>query len=147
MDDDQVSALTKGKPFVAWTGSSFNLLLSLKEMQPARFYRDKLEYSGRRGTMTDRLIDRVIKEAKVPVTGGHTRRPGHVTIDPSQTPSGHLCRVPLGGLNMRDASTVEGVSVPLTPDMLHREEVADLQGYTPQRIIDELDELASRLPG
>jgi hypothetical protein len=145
MDDEQMRALTREKPFASWTGSSFHLMLSLKEMQPARFYRDELEYSGRGRTLTDRLIDRVIKEAKVPVTGGHTRKPGHVTIDPSQTPSGHLCRVPLGSLNMRDAMTIEGVSVPLTLDMLCREEVTDLQRYTPERIIDELDELAKRL--
>jgi hypothetical protein len=146
MDDDQVRELARGKPFVSWTGSSFHLLLSLKEMQPARFYRDQLEYSGRGRTLTDRLIDRVIKEARVPVTGGHSRLPGHVTIDPSQTPSGHLCRVPLGSLHMSDASTVEGVSVPLALDMLCREEVARLRSHTPGRIIDELDEMARRVP-
>jgi hypothetical protein len=70
-----------------------------------------------------------------------------VNIDPSQTPSGHLCRVPLGSLHMSDAATVDGVSVPLTHEMLHREEVARLQRYTPKKIIDELDELARRLPG
>jgi hypothetical protein len=146
MDDDQVRELTREKPFVSWTGNSFHLTLFLKEKQPARFYRDQLEYSGQGRTLTDRLIDRVIKEAKVPVNGGHNRLPGHVTIDPSQTPSGHLCQVPLGSLHMSDAGTVDGVSVPLTPDMLHREAVAWIQSYTPGRIIDELDELARRLP-
>ncbi len=146
MEDEQVRELTRGKPFVSWTGSSFHLLLSLKEMQPARFYHDQIEYSGRGRTLTDRLIDRVTKEAAVPVTGGNGRLPGHVTIDPSQTPSGRLCRVPLGSLQMSNAAAVEGVSVPLTMDMLRREEVARLQRYTPRKIIDELDDLAKRLP-
>ncbi|HEY3274389.1 MAG TPA: hypothetical protein VGJ92_11530 [Methanocella sp.] len=145
-DDDQVRNLTRGKPFVSWTGNSFNLLLALKKIQPAGFYSDQIEYSGRGHTLTDRLIDLVTKEASVPVTGGHTRLPGHVTVDPSQTPSGHLCRVPLGSLNMSDSTTIEGVSVPLTQDMLRREEVARLQHYTPVKVIDELDELTRRLP-
>jgi hypothetical protein len=70
-----------------------------------------------------------------------------VNIDPSRTPSGRLCQVPLGSLHMSDAATVEGVSVPLTRDMLRRDEVARLRRYTPGKIIDELDELARRLPG
>jgi hypothetical protein len=146
MDDEQVREMARDKPFAMWTGSSFYLMLFLKEMQPARFYREHLEYSGSGHTLTDRLIDGVIREAKVPVNGGQTRPPGHVAIDPSQTPSGHLCRVPLGSLYMRDAVTIEGVSLPLTLDMLHREEVAHLKSYTPEKILDELDELAGRLP-
>jgi hypothetical protein len=146
VDDDQAREMTRGNPFVSWTGSSFHVMLSLKELQPARFYHDQIEYSGHGRTLTDRLIDRVTKEARVPVTGGHTRVPGHVNIDPSRTPSGHLCQVPLGCLHMSDAATVEGVSVPLTRDMLCREEVARLRRYTPGKIIDELDELARRLP-
>jgi hypothetical protein len=146
MEDQQARDLSRGKPFVSWTGHSFHLLLSLREAQPARFYQDQIEYTGRGHTLTDRLIDRVTREAQVPVTGGSTRLPGHVNIDPSQTPSGHLCRVPLGCLYMTDATAVEGVSVPLTLDMLRREEVAALDQYTPKKIIDELDELAQRLP-
>lgn len=146
MDDGQVRELVSGKPFVSWTGCSFNLVLSLAEAQPARFYEEQLAYSGRGRTLTDRLIDRVNREAGVPVTGGRARLPGYVTVDPSQTPSGHLCQVPLGSLLMRDAMTIEGVSVPLTLDMLRREEVAYLQSLTPGRIIDELDGLAQRLP-
>ncbi len=122
-------------------------MLSLKEMQPAWFYKEQLEYTGKGRTLTDRLIEQVTKDSKVSVAGGHTRRPGHVNIDPSLTPSGHICRVPLGSLQMESASVIEGVSIPLSPDMLSRDEVADLRAYTPQRVIDELDELARRLPG
>jgi hypothetical protein len=147
MEDERAGELVRGKPFVAWTGSSFHLLLSLKEMQPARFYREQLEYSGRGRTLTDRLIGRVIREAKVPVAGGHVRLPGHVTVDPSGTPSGHLCRVPLGSLHMSDARNIDGVSVPLTLDMLRREGVDGLRSYNPEKVIRELDVLARRLPG
>jgi hypothetical protein len=145
-EDEPVHGMVRGNPLVVWTGHSFDLLLILGEMQPARFYRDQIEYSGKGHTLTDRLIDRLHREARVPVTGGTTRVPGHVTIDPSHTPSGHLCQVPLGSLYLKDGTSVEGVSVPLTPDMLSRDVVADLRSYTPGRIIDELDELAKRLP-
>jgi hypothetical protein len=146
MEDDMVRGLASGKPFVSWTGNSFQLTLLLKAMQPARFFNDQLIYTGRGNTLTDRLVNRVIKEAKVSVTGGPVRAAGYVVIDPSPTPSGHLCEVPLGSLHMKDAMTLEGVSVPLEPDMLRRGEVDDLQSYTPQRVIDELDQLAKRLP-
>jgi hypothetical protein len=96
--------------------------------------------------MTDRWIRKVAGRAKVKVAGGRARRPDTLIVDPSQTPSGKLCRVPLGSLHMADAYTVDGVSVPLRPDMLHRSVVPDLLSYTPGRIIDELDELARRLP-
>ena len=146
MEDDQASGLLRGRPSISWTGSSFNVTLSLNSLQPASFYRAQIEYTGRGHSLTDRLIAHVIKASKVPVAGGPVRPPGHITVDPSQTPSGHLCRVPLGSLKMKSASVIEGVSVPLMPDMLRRDEVADLQSYTPRRIIDELDELARRLP-
>ncbi len=146
-EDEPAADMLYGRPLVSWTGSSFHVTLSMKEMQPASFYREQIEYSGKGHTLTDRLIDRVTDTSKVPIAGGHVRRPGLITVDPSQTPSGHLCRVPLGSLHMESASVIEGVSVPLAPDMLSRDEVADLRTYTPQRVIDELDELARRLPG
>jgi hypothetical protein len=146
-EDEQAANMLHGHPFVSWTGSSFHVTLSLKETQPASFYREQIEYSGKGHALTDRLITRVTDASKVPVAGGHVRRPGLITVDPSQTPSGHLCRVPLGSLHMESASVIGGVSVPLAPDMLSRDEVADLRAYTPQRVIDELDELARRLPG
>lgn len=151
LEDDQAGRMLSGRPFVSWTGSSFNVALSLNGLQSASFYRAQIEYTGKGYTLTDRLIAYVTKASKVPIAGGPVRPPGHITIDPSQTPSGHLCRVPLGSLNMESASAaggvIGGVSVPLTLDMLSRDEVADLRAYTPQRIIDELDGLARRLPG
>ena len=150
LEDDQAAGLLRGRPFVSWTGSSYNVTLSLDALQPASFYKLQIEYTGKGHTLTDRLIAHVIKASKVPVAGGPARPPGHITIDPSQTPSGNLCRVPLGSLQMESASAIGGViggvSVPLTLDMLRRDEVADLRVYTPQRVIDELDELARRLP-
>jgi hypothetical protein len=146
-EDGQAAEMLSGNPLVSWTGSSFHVTLSLKEMQPASFYKDQIEYSGKGHTLTDRLIAQISCFSKVPVAGGHVRRPGLITVDPSLTPSGHLCRVPLGSLHMESASVIGGVSVPLTTDMLSRDEVADLRAYTPQRVIDELEDLARRLPG
>lgn len=150
-EDDRAAGLSIGRPFVSWTGSSFIIALSLKAMLPASFYRAEIEYTGNRHTLTDRLVTQVTRASKTPVIGGSARPPGHVIIDPSQTPSGQLSPVPLGSLHMESGpasdGAIGGVSVPLTLDMLHRDEVADLRAYTPRRIIEELDGLARRLPG
>lgn len=69
-----------------------------------------------------------------------------ISVDPSQTPSGKLCRVPLGSLHMKDAGTVDGVSVPLTLDMLDENIIGELGLYTPKMILEELPKLAKRLP-
>lgn len=146
MEDEDASKLFHRDPLVSWTGNSFHVMLFLKELQPSSFYSDQIEYTGRGRTLSDRWISRVSAEAKVPVVSAHEKRRDTIIIDPSQTPSGKLCSVPLGSLHMASATTFDGVSVPLTTDMLERSLVADLRSYTPERIIDELDELAKRLP-
>lgn len=97
-------------------------------------------------TNLSRWIKAVKGRTEIPVVGGHVKVKKAISIDPSQTPSGKLCRVPLGSLHMKDAQTVNGVSVPLKPDMLEKSLVRELQAYTPAKILEELPELAKRLP-
>ncbi|HMK45808.1 MAG TPA: hypothetical protein VK436_04220 [Methanocella sp.] len=47
---------------------------------------------------------------------------------------------------MQDATTVNSVSVPLRPDMLEESTLPELQAYTPGKIVEELPQLARRLP-
>lgn len=146
--DEGMGSLMKGEPYVAWTGASFHVLLELKKAQPASFHDRYLGVSAVKAldTPAGRWLERIKKSARVPVVGGHVKARGAIAIDPSQTPSGKLCRVPLGSLHMKDATTVDGVSVPLARDMLEEGVIRDLQSYTPERILEELPELAKRLP-
>lgn len=146
--DEEIYEYIKGEPYVSGTGVSFHVLFELKRPQPASFYDRYLEVSAvkRMDTRLSQWIEGIKKNAGIPVVGGHVKAKNAISIDPSQTPSGKLCRVPLGSLHMRDASTIDGVSVPLTLDMLHESIIEELESYTPEKVIENLPELAKRLP-
>ena len=146
ISDDRYPALFRGNPFVCWTGNSFQVMLFTRDLQPASFYRTHLEYTGKSHTLTDHWVDAAARAGETKIAGGSQRRKGFVLINATNTPSGKLCPVPLGSLQLASAATLGGVSVPLTPDMLDRDVLSDLISYTPERILDELDELAARLP-
>jgi hypothetical protein len=141
--------LVKGEPFVAWTGSSFHVYLFLAKPEPAKFYDKHFQYAkgDPEGSFTGRWASRVAKEVGFRVAGGHEKLDDAVVIDPSQTPSGKLCRVPLGSLHMREYNVVDGVSLPVTAKMLEERDLTrDLASYTPARLVEELPSLAKRLP-
>ena len=132
---------------VSWTGSSFHLMLFLKKPMPNSFYVQNFQYSKNDplNNFTGRWVEKIKKQG-FKVSGGHEKT-DFIIIDPSQTPSGKLCRVPLGSLHMKDALTVNGVSVPLKKEMLDENKLVDeLKTYNPKKVLEELDELAKRLP-
>lgn len=148
LSDEEICEHMKGEPYVSWTGASFHVLFDLKQAQPAGFHDRYLGVSAVKvlDTSAGKWIEGIKKSARVPVVGGHVKVKSAISIDPSQTPSGKLCRVPLGSLHMKDAATVDGVSVPLTLDMLDESIIRELESYTPEKILDGLPELVKRLP-
>lgn len=131
---------------IAWTGASFHVELLLPEERPASFYHDRIFDPGSDDTVTAQAVAAVDEQVDVPVRQGHEKADGAIIVDPSQTPSGKLNRVPLGSLHLADATTVDGVSVPLTRDELFADGVLDrLQAYTPEQVVDEIDTLAEKL--
>jgi len=135
-------------PWVCWTGRSFHVYIFLREKRDGSFYHEhfKIEKDSLE-TFTGRWADRLRRKSSIQIAPGHEKMRGAITIDPSQTPPGKLCRVPLGALHMMDWKHVDGVSVPLTLDMLSEPDlVRELQAYTPERVVRELDRLAARLP-
>jgi len=140
---------TQKDPFVMWTGSSFHIYLFLKKREPNEFYIKNFQFSKNdpEANFTGRWAKQVREITKLNAVGGHQRIKGVIGIDPSQTPSGKLARVPLSSLHMRDADTVDGVSVPIDKKMLKKSDLVDrLRDYTPQKVIKELDSLAKLLP-
>jgi len=148
MADDRFQQFVLGRPFVAWTGSSFHVYLFLKKKQKHSFYVDELQYTEKAPEkgFTAKWLQTVRKKTQIKVTAGHEKKPGIITIDPSQTPSGKLARSPLGSLHMSNHETVDGVSVPVEIDGLQDQGLTQtLKEYTPERVIDELPQFSKIL--
>jgi hypothetical protein len=145
----EVGRLLDGGPFAAWTGSSFHVFLFLRKPVPGGRYGEWFQYSKSEplASYTGRWAAAVGKRVGFRIAGGHEKIPNAIVIDPSQTPSGKLCRVPLGSLHLKDALTVDGVSLPLEKGMLSEKGLTKtLREYTPRRLLDELGEWSARLP-
>lgn len=147
-EDEELNILI-GKPEtgVFWTGRSFHVFIFLKNAKPNSFYVKYFQsIKNSMNNFTCRWADEIKKETKINVLAGHEKRKNAITIDPSQTPSGKLCRAPFS-LHMKDAKTVDGVSLPLTRKMLDENElIKKLNSYTPEKVVKELDKFAARLP-
>ncbi len=147
--DDELKNIIKEDPFICWTGSSFHVYLFLDKHQPSQFYEKHFQYlkTNPEEEFTAKWCKKINEQSSIKVIPGHEKVKGKINIDPSQTPSGKLCRVPLGSLHMKDAKTVDGISIPVTEKMLEKKDLIDeLKNYKPKDILDSLEELAKRLP-
>jgi len=148
LSDDQFRVFIRGKPFVAWTGSSFHVYLFLNENQKNSFYTEKIQYteSDPEKGFTAKWLRAVKEKTQIKVTAGHEKKPGVITIDPSQTPSGKLARAPLGSLHMSDYETVDGVSIPIETDRLKDQGLTELlKKYTPKHLVLEMPQFSQIL--
>lgn len=136
-------------PFIYWTGNSFHVFFFLDHAEPNSFYEKYFKYSKNdpEKNFTGKWAKKVDEQVEFKVVGGHERQGDSINIDPSQTPSGKLSRVPLGSLHMNDPDTVDGVSVPVPEKMLYDENLASkLVNYRPKDIIEHLDQFEKCLP-
>jgi len=134
---------------INWTGNSFHVLFFLDELKPSSFYEEHFQYSKNdpERNFTGKWAKKINERVEFKVAGGHERQGNSINIDPSQTPSGKLCRIPLGSLHMEDPETINGISVPLTEKMLYNEDlVSKLTIYTPKDIIKNLSDIEKHLP-
>jgi len=134
--------------FPMWTGSSFHIYLLLKKKISKAVYEKQIHFSKNAPLegFTGKWANEINNRLKVKVIGGHQKQEGCINIDPSQSPSGKLARVPFS-LHMKDAKTVDGIALPLTVVMLKDKKlVKKLKTYTPDRVLKELNQLARRLP-
>lgn len=148
-DKDLENLLGSLAPFIYWTGNSFHVFFFLDHAEPNSFYEKYFQYSKNdpERNFTGKWAKKVNKQVEFKVVGGHERQGNSINIDPSQTPSGKLSRVPLGSLHMKDPNTVDGISVPITEKMLYDDNLADkLVNYMPKDIIENLDQFGKYLP-
>ncbi len=133
---------------IAWTGSSFHVFLMLKEKQDNLFYEKYFKYSKEspETSFTGRWAKKVAEKTKLNVRGGHERAENAINIDPSQTPSGKLCRVPLGSLHVSSPKEYNGISMPLSLKMLEQEDIVEkLQNYTILKFIKDINNISKHL--
>ena len=145
LGDDEFRQYVTDRPLVAWTGSSFHIYLFLKQKQKQGFYAENIHYSDTTPEtgFTAKCLQTVKRKTQIPIIGGHEKKPGFITIDPSQTPSGKLARSPLGSLHMSDYQTVDGVSIPIEIGRLQDQGLAEtLREYTPKRLLNEMSEFS-----
>jgi hypothetical protein len=137
------------KPFISWTGNSFHVYIMLDRPRPNSFYEKHFMFSKNDplATFTGRWAEQIKNELKINVSGGHEKIAGFISIDPSQTPSGKLARVPLGSLHMKDAKTIDGISIPLTEKMLASGELPKmLKEINPKSVIASIEKFSGMLP-
>ena len=129
----------KHDQLVCWTGNSFHLFLLLQKPVPAS------EYQKTISPLVAEWAGKVAKDTGLKVAWGHEKTKGVLTLDPSQTPSGKLCRAPFS-LHVKN-NGIDGVDVPLTAKDLERPSlVRELQSLTPEKVYKKLDFHAAKLP-
>jgi hypothetical protein len=134
---------------VAWTGSSFHVYLLFKAPQPAKIYDSTFQYSkaAPEQNFTGKWVAALRKRVSFKIAGGHEKLADAIIVDPSQTPSGKLARMPLGSLHMKDAKTVVGVSMPLDVKRLSEKNLEkELRALTPRGVLEDLTSLSRLLP-
>ncbi len=136
-EDSEFNELVKSIA-VYWTGSSFHIYCFLHKPQPPEFYEEKIRYHSSGAlfsSWTDVWVRKIRQKVDFKVAGGHEKLENHIVIDPSQTPSGKLARVPLGCLHVKDFEP-DGISVPLSENMLYDNGIVDkLKMLTPEGVV------------
>ncbi|MGB9937821.1 MAG: hypothetical protein ACPK7O_08890 [Methanobacterium sp.] len=148
-DEKFQNLINNAEPFIYWTGNSFHVFFFLDKPEPNSFYEKYFQYSKNNPeqNFTGKWAKAVDKKTAFKVIGGHERQGNSINIDPSQTPSGKLSRVPLGSLHMSDPKTVDGVSIPISEKMLYDADLTyKLLEYRPKDIVENLDEFSKYLP-
>ncbi|MFH1630963.1 MAG: hypothetical protein ABIA21_01935 [Candidatus Aenigmatarchaeota archaeon] len=143
-----IRSYCKPKPFVLWTGRSFHVYIFLKKPQPNSFYIKYIQYSKNKSDhgLIGKWAKAVENKTGIQTCGGHQKVPQTITLDPSQTPSGKLCRAPFS-LHMSDWKTVDGIAIPLRLSQLRDPQlIRKLQEYTPEKVVKDLNKLAKNLP-
>ena len=146
-EDEDFNKLVKSIA-IYWTGSSFHVYCFLSEPQPSEFYEEKIQYHSK-GVLfeswTDIWVRKIKHKVRFKVTGGHEKRENYIVIDPSQTPSGKLARVPLGCLHVKNFEP-DGISVPLSESMVYDDKIIDwLKNLIPEYVVKHVEKFSKHL--
>lgn len=128
------------KFFVLWTGKSFHVYLLLNKVLPSSFYERFISFTKEDPlkSFTGRWAAQIAQTTYPKTQGGHEKKEGWVTIDPSQSASGKLARAPFS-LHMKNAEMFDGIALPVDIRRLHDTTlINDLKSYTPKKVLEHL---------
>ena len=111
------------------------------------FYTKYIAYSKSKPleSFTGKWAHKINDKLKINIHGGHETSKIGINIDPSQTPSGKLCRTPFS-LHTKKG-IVGGIALPVTETQLKQKSIVKtLQFYTPEKVIKNLETLSKNLP-
>jgi len=114
------------KTLILWTGNSFHVYAFFKK-SPSSFYTDN--FSGK-DSLTSKWAKEIDENLKINVVAGHERKRGKIIIDPSQSPSGKIGRVPYS-LHI-SKNKIDGVGY-----VVGNENINFLESLTAEKIIKE----------
>ena len=146
--DNMFMSKYKGELSLMWTGNSFHVYILLDKTITIKNYEDDIAYSKKDplASFIGRWAQKLNNRLGVKVLGSHEKIKDAIILDPSQTPSGKLCRAPFS-LHMASDTKVDGVAVPLTLDMLDDSGLTDsLRILNPKKVAEDLDEYIKRFP-
>jgi hypothetical protein len=138
----------KYKEFILWTGNSFHVYLLLNKKVTHDFYEKYIHFDKNKPleSFTGRWIEKINKQVNINVTAGHEKISKTINIDPSQSPSGKMARTPFS-LYIRDPKNISGIAIPLIyKDLSDKNLINKLKSYTPEKVINELNKLAKKIP-
>ena len=93
----------------------------------------------------DVWVRKIKQKVRFKVTGGHEKKKDYIVIDPSQTPSGKLARVPLGCLHIKNFEP-DGISIPLSENMLYDDKIVEwLRNLTPECVVKNVEKFSKHL--
>jgi hypothetical protein len=138
----------KYKEFVLWTGNSFHVYLFFNKKVNHDFYEKNIHFNKDKPleSFTGRWVEKIKKQIKVNVIAGHEKISKTINIDPSQSPSGKMGRVPFS-LYVKDPKNISGIAIPLNyKDLSDKNLINKLKSYTPEKVIAELNKLSKKIP-
>lgn len=133
--DKEIQQIIQFKILILRTGSSFHILLNLTKKIDHKAYDDYFSYGPKKTkSFISKRADQVSKETWMSVLAGHERKKWVIILDTSNTPPGKLWRCPFS-LHIKDAKTIDGITVPLTQEDLEDEKlISKLKSLTPETV-------------
>lgn len=140
--DKALNALVNFETKILWTGSSFHVYLMLKRKITNEEYNKYFAYSKNEPleSFIGRWAEEISEKTGIKVRGGHEKKKNYIVLDPSQTPSGKLARVPFSLHFEKKSKKIDGICVPLSKKQLDEKNIlAKLKALTPKKVLEDLE--------
>lgn len=149
--DKEFNKLIKYRIVILWTGASFHVYLMLKKQVSIEFYHKYISYTKQDpcASFIGRWAKEITNKTKIKVIGGHENKKNTIVLDPSQTPSGKLARVPFSlhfKKPAKNQDSIDGICLPINTKMLEDKNlVKKLKSLMPEKVLQDINKWAENL--